>query len=364
METNDCLQLNKNGKRCSKVALRNHPVHPGFCKFHITRFETEKDVPNSVPENFQNNNIPVLPVDVINQPVDQRILMFLVEFQEEVVFPAIGRNPQDQDMILFDAIITLPIEEQNFLITHYERLVELLHAEIERVQREGPNEQLAPRRIIIGQEDLGFMQRLLQFLGVQHPQRNVIPQNEGDLARFAKDAQNVHTSKTVEMVLETSKKLMKLSKEKDKDLDTMAYCFTKCKLSDKARQQMALMYYSDVSIYDLKPPTYRLVMDGIWVYINSQKEDLQNEIIFRLAQELEDNVGMCAQGNLSRLVNVLSGYMPGVGFSNEKSLQDQMLELREIKDSKERHSKVLSLCKKFKQNEEETNAWLELLCEE
>jgi hypothetical protein len=126
---------------------------------------------------------------------------------------------------------------------------------------------------------------------------------------------------------------------------------------------MALMYYSDSSIYNLKAPTYRLVMDGIWVYIDSQKEDLQKEIVERLAQELEDNIGMCAQGNLSRLVNVLSGYMPGVGFKNEKSIQDQMLELQDIEDISERKTKVLKLCNEFKQTKEETEAWLELLSE-
>jgi hypothetical protein len=44
----DCLQLNKNGKRCTKPASVHHPVHPGFCKYHITRFESEKDIPNAI----------------------------------------------------------------------------------------------------------------------------------------------------------------------------------------------------------------------------------------------------------------------------------------------------------------------------
>jgi hypothetical protein len=28
---------------------------------------------------------------------------------------------------------------------------------------------------------------------------------------------------------------------------------------------------------------------------------------------MEDNIGMCAQGNLSRICNVLAGYMEGIG---------------------------------------------------
>jgi hypothetical protein len=370
----NCIQRNKNGKQCAKHALEQHGQYPGYCKFHITRFEANLDIPapmnqandplhipeplNAIPFNDLINN-------VFNENIDDRLTMFLVEFQNDIVIPAVGRNVQEQDMLLFETIIGLPVEEQNFLITHYERLVELLQIEIRHIEvaraENRPDEPIRiPHRLAILPNNPGIIQRILQAIGIQgQAPQNAPPQ--GELERFAKDNQNVHTSKTVEMVLETSKRLMKLSKDKNKDLDTMAYCFTRCKLSDKARQQMALMYYSDTSIYNLKAPTYRLVMDGIWVYIDSQKEDLQKEIVERLGQELEDNVGMCAQGNLSRLVNVLSGYMPGVGFKNEKSLQDQMLELRDIKDISKRKKKALKLCNEFKQTEEETNAWLELL---
>lgn len=383
-----CLQRNKNGKQCSKNPLEHHERYPGYCKFHITRFEANLDVPTPINQEIQQQPVPILPGPVpnvfeqnfnnlflggFNENIDDRLTMFLVEFQNEVVFPAIGRNIQDQDMLLFETIITLPIDEQNFLITHYERLVELLQIEIRRIETaRAENRPIDPvrinRNIIIqnNENNLGFIGRLLRDMGVPIEEiapQNVPNQNDGDLARFSKDTQNVHTSKMVEMVVETSKKLMNYSKSKNKEFDTMVYCFTRCKLSDKARQQMALMYYSDASIYNLKAPTYRLVMDGIWVYIDSQTEELQKEIVERLAQELEDNVGMCAQGNLSRLVNVLSGYMPGVGFKNEKSLQDQMLELREVKDVSERKSKALQLCKEFKQTKEETDAWIELLDE-
>jgi hypothetical protein len=381
----NCLQRNKNGKQCSKHALEQHERYPGYCKFHITRFEANVDVPNPMNQEIQNQPIPFLPqpiqmnpfepnfnnlvFEVVNGNIDDRLRMFLIEFQDDIVTPAIGRNVQEQDMLLFETIIGLPVEEQNFIITHYERLVELLQIEIRNIElaraENRPEEPVRiPHRIaVLPNNNPGIIQRILQAIGIQGQEQAPQQAPQGELERFAKDNQNVHTSKMVEMVLETSKRLMKLSKDKKENLDTMAYCFTRCKLSDKARQQMALMYYSDTSIYNLKSPTYRLVMDGIWVYIDSQKEDLQKEIVERLAQELEDNIGMCAQGNLSRLVNVLSGYMPGVGFKNEKSLQDQMVELQNVKDVSERKSKALQLCKEFKQTKEETDAWLELLSE-
>ena len=392
----ECLQRNKNGKRCSKFSIETHRVHPGYCKFHINRFEAGTDTPDPFVENQQNNQaIPELPgavplqfnfneadfIRLIDQNIDTRLNMFLQEFREDIVIPGIGQGPEQHDMMLFEAIITLPIEEQNFLIANYERLVELLQIEIRRVQQanvEGvpPGPVQHVRRVAVLPEGVGLIQRLLQAVGFRDVPDipDVQPRPEGqalnrveaqdrDLARFASDNQNVHTSKTVEMVLETSKKLMKMSKKKSGELDTMAHCFTKCKLSDRARQQMAFMYYSEISIYNLKAPTYRLVLDGVWVFIDSQKEDIQKEIIGRLAQELEDNIGMCPQGNLSRLVNVLSGYMDGVGFKLEKSLGDLMLELKDILDKKQREIKAIKLCKQFKQTTEETNAWLESLAD-
>jgi hypothetical protein len=391
----ECLQRNKNGKRCSKIGVAAHPVHPGYCKFHINRFEAGTDTPDPFVENQQNINpgiVPELPgiaqglqfnfneadfMRLIDQNIDTRLTMFLEEFRAEIIIPGIGQGPEQHDMMLFEAIITLPIEEQNFLIANYERLVELLQVEIRRAQQandEGrpPEPVRHVRRVAVIPEGVGLIQRLLQAVGFRdvpdaqdvhlRPQAQAQPQDR-DLARFASDNQNVHTTKTVEMVLETSKKLMKMSKKKPVELDTMAHCFTKCKLSDRARQQMTFMYYSEISIYNLKAPTYRLVMDGVWVFIDSQKEDIQKEITGRLSQELEDNIGMCPQGNLSRLVNVLSGYMDGVGFKLEKSLGDLMLELQNIRDKKEREVKAIKLCKQFKQTTEETNAWLESLAD-
>ena len=389
MET--CLQRNKNGKRCSKNAIATHRVHPGYCMFHINRFEAGTDIPTPFVENQQHNHaVPELPglvpqlnfneedfARLINQNIDVRLNIFLEEFREEIIIPGIGQGPEQHDVMLFEAIITLPIEEQNFLIANYERLVELLQVEIRRAQQanaEGRPPVQHVRRVAVIPEGVGLIQRLLQVVGFRDvpvvPEEQPRPQvqaqaqaQDRDLARFATDNQNVHTSKTVEMVLETSKKLMKMAKKKSSELDTMAHCFTKCKLSDRARQQMAFMYYSELSIYNLKAPTYRLVMDGVWVFIDSQKEDIQKEITGRLSQELEDNIGMCPQGNLSRLVNVLSGYMDGVGFKLEKSLGDLMLELKDIPDKKEREVKAIKLCKQFKQTTEETNAWLESLAD-
>jgi hypothetical protein len=217
----NCLQRNKNGKQCSKNALEQHELYPGYCKFHINRFEAHLDVMNPMNPGNQPLHIPeplnaAIPFNdlinnVFNENIDDRLMMFLFEFQDDIVIRSVGRNIQEQDMILFETIIGLPVEEQNFIITHYERLVELLQNEIRNIElarAENRQEQRlrVPNRIEIFQNNNpGVIQRILQAFGIQgQAPQNAPPQ--GELERFAKDNQNVHTSKTVEMVLETSKR--------------------------------------------------------------------------------------------------------------------------------------------------------------
>ena len=391
----ECIQRNKNGEKCKKPA-KPDPDYEGYCKYHTTRFRAGNDNPNPV-QNIEGGNqvIPPAParppqiqrqrnplenqlnqifnvefMDLVNMDIDERLNIFLRAHHDDLVIPSIGNRVQNQEALLFQIIEHLPQEEQDFLVLHYERLFELLNVEINRIQRArvaGEPERVVPL-VIPPRNQINLIGRLLQAIGFREeeafPLENLRQRPEGDLERLANDKQNVHTTKVVQMVLDTSKKLIKIAKKKSPDLDTMAYCFTKCKLTDKARQQMALMYYSDISIYDLKAPTYRLVLDGVWVFINSRTKELQDEIVGRLSQELEDNVGMCPQGNLSRLVNVLSGYMDGVGFKLEKSIQDLMLELKEIKNKEKRKVMCEKLCKDYKQSEEEKKAWLEALLEE
>ena len=49
----------------------------------------------------------------------------------------------------------------------------------------------------------------------------------------------------------------------------------------------------------------------MWQFISNSpdKKDLKKI----LQSELRDNIGMCAQGNLSRICNVLQGYLEGIG---------------------------------------------------
>lgn len=51
---------------------------------------------------------------------------------------------------------------------------------------------------------------------------------------------------------------------------------------------------------------YRKTLDGVWVLIQAHKE--KTELLNRLFEEMKESVGMCCEGHLSRLCNVLVGF--------------------------------------------------------
>jgi hypothetical protein len=74
---------------------------------------------------------------------------------------------------------------------------------------------------------------------------------------------------------------------------------------------MVSQYAQDTAIYDIEEGIYGKVLDSVWQYIKISPE--KEELCRVLKQEMEDNIGMCAQGNLSRTCNILAGYMDGIG---------------------------------------------------
>jgi hypothetical protein len=175
--------------------------------------------------------------------------------------------------------------------------------------------------------------------------------NRGELARFAADNQNVHTTQTVNITKQIVERILKIPVPNDYKWDarqcskTPGDIIMSCKLSSKAAWQMTAKYCQDESIYGMEEGIYGKTLDGVWQYIlnSTDKEDLCRCV----KQEMEDNIGMCAQGNLSRLCNILAGYLEGVG--SQECLADilgrEFSKLMEIENLQERLTKALSILK-------------------
>lgn len=135
----------------------------------------------------------------------------------------------------------------------------------------------------------------------------VVPAFVAARNEFLADNQNVHRTETVKYVTSIYAKLRAIAVPADQR--TVAELLYHCKLSDAATLQFVKHYLEPVDIYEIPKP-YPKAIDGVWAYIRVHPE--KEELYVRVRDELEDNVGMCAQGNLSRLCNILSGYLDGI----------------------------------------------------
>jgi hypothetical protein len=134
-----------------------------------------------------------------------------------------------------------------------------------------------------------------------------------------------------------------------------------CRLSPAASSQMVTQYALDTAIYDIEPGIYGKTLDAVWSYVKTSpdKEDLKKII----KQELEDNVGMCAQGNLTRICNILAGYIDGVGVKETKAelLGRLLAPLREIADERNRVRMARSVLDDHGVPQEEWDMWTDAL---
>ncbi len=143
------------------------------------------------------------------------------------------------------------------------------------------------------------------------------PQHDGELRRFVNDNQNVHTTAAVNMTKEVVNRILKIPVPDEYKWNpqvcskTPGEIVVRCRLTPRAAWQMISKYCQAETIYEMGEGIYGKVLDGVWQYILKLEDS--DGICQALRQEMEDSIGMCAQGNLSRICNILAGYMEGIG---------------------------------------------------
>lgn len=169
-----------------------------------------------------------------------------------------------------------------------------------------------------------------------------VVRQQGELQRIVNDSQNVHTTPVVNMVNKTIAAILKVPVPADYQWN-MTTCsktpgdiVVHCKLTPKGAWQMTSQYCQDVNVYNLGNGIYGKVLDCVWQYILSSKD--KDELMKILRQEMEDNIGKCAQGNLTRLCNILGGYMDDIKIKEPiaEVLGRKIPQLFEIEDIEQR----------------------------
>jgi hypothetical protein len=229
------------------------------------------------------------------------------------------------------------------------RLAEAQQREAERQRVQAERQQRQAQRIAAIQQER--LDRRLRDI------------EERPLANFANDRQNVHTTSAVTQTLKIVNEILKIPVPEEYKWNmrtvskTMSEIISECNLSPASAWQMVAKYCSDETIYDLVPGVYGKVLDSVWQYIKSSpdKEDLKKI----LTSEMRDNIGMCAQGNLSRLTNILAGYVDCIVV--EESIADKLGRmlppLMEIEDIPRRLDHAARIFKEVGLPNDQWEAW-------
>jgi hypothetical protein len=197
--------------------------------------------------------------------------------------------------------------------------------------------------------------------------RAAAPNPNENMAAFARDRQNVHTSAAVAQVKHNINVIRQIFVPEEyrwnptRISKTYREIVFDCDLSPKGNWQFASYYCNNAQIYDLEEGIFGIMTDGVWQYIRDSED--KRCLINILKRELEDNIGMCAQGNLSRICNVLSGYLPGIGQQESISsiLGREFPKLMEIEREPDRLRQGERILRENNVPEAEWEVWLDPL---
>jgi hypothetical protein len=187
----------------------------------------------------------------------------------------------------------------------------------------------------------------------------------GGLQALANDRQNVHTAVVVQKVKETVRKVLQIPVPPEYQTDTLKTAgeiVLECGLTKQSAWQMMAKYCGDENIYELGRGIYARVLNSVWQYIKASPDAADLKKI--LKAEMQDNIGMCAQGNLSRLCNILSGYMEGLIVdtkSKNEIIGERFARLLDLENIVHREAEGRRILQELNVPAEEHDIWMQPL---
>jgi len=189
----------------------------------------------------------------------------------------------------------------------------------------------------------------------------------GELGNFARDNQNVHTTVAVKQTKDMVERILKISVPAEYKWNmrtcskTPGEIIMECSLTPRGAWQMSAKYCQDEDVYEMGKGIYGKTLDGVWQFILNSPD--KKDLCRILRQEMEDNIGMCAQGNLTRLCNILAGYMEGIGVQESPAeiLGRKLPMLVGIEDQNLRLAEAYKILVETGTPEEQWMSWVEPL---
>ena len=141
----------------------------------------------------------------------------------------------------------------------------------------------------------------------------------GTLAAFVADTQNVHTGVVSNQTHDGVKKLLAIPVKSGQSERSTKFATQVLDLSVQLKWTTAQVagriltdhthWYAMRTCRAMDDWLYKRVFDGLYTTIcQNPKKDVRLELYKRLFEEMKDSLGMCCDGHITRLVNVLVGF--------------------------------------------------------
>ena len=192
------------------------------------------------------------------------------------------------------------------------------------------------------------------------------PEGGINLAAFATDNQNIHRSSvqnaTHKMVLAILTRSVAEGQETLVEIIASFQNPTPVKWVGRDTRERTITELTD-NYFNIEAfsVSYGDVLDRIWTYIRAHEH--RSDLIIRLAQELCEGIGMCSNGKMARLMNVVQGYDDSLEQEAPKELFHGRFALLTKLPMAEREPAARALFDEFHIPVEEHAVWLEPLLE-
>lgn len=161
-----------------------------------------------------------------------------------------------------------------------------------------------------------------------------LPPARTELERFVRDTQNIHTRVVTEQTNTALNILLNTDVAADQNtLAELGRCFKQLVIDSRIRTSVDKIgdicrdikrWYKVKTCRTNDDFLYKRTLDGLWSKMKTST--LRTELEIRLWQEMEDSLGMCCDGHISRLTNVLCGFDDAFApeLSPAEKLQNRM----------------------------------------
>ena len=138
------------------------------------------------------------------------------------------------------------------------------------------------------------------------------PPAENRLQRLARDGQNVHTPEVVRQSREGEDVLLAVRTDGKDPRIQIVHAFSARFNGDFNHFTSIItdmnLWYNRTEVRERGDKLYARLLTGLWTLIQEQPKNIRTELVTRLWQEINESNGLCAEGHISRLVNVMVGF--------------------------------------------------------